>query len=79
MRILSNYYKFIQKNFNSAAEKFDILIDNKGKSYVLNEVEWSNKKRTKSVSIAGYLAKSDQENLSDPAQQTWEQIRVDFD
>lgn len=70
---------FIQKNFNGVETKFDVLIDEKGKVYVLNQTEWENKKQTKSVSTVGYLTKTGQTGLSEAANTAWQQLKTLFD
>ena len=70
---------FTQKNFNSVETKFDVLIDQKGKLYILNQTEWENKKQTKSVSTIGYLTKASQTDLSEAANTSWQQIKEVFD
>ncbi len=69
---------YVQKTFNSIEEKFDALIDESGKIYILNQTEWENKKQTKAVSVVGYLTREDQTGLSEAASKTWEHVKAEF-
>lgn len=69
---------FIQQSFNSSQTKFDVLIDSSGKTFILNNTEWENKKQIKSVSTVGYLAKTGETKLTEAANSTWQKLKEEF-
>jgi hypothetical protein len=69
---------FTQEQFNPVQTKFDVLIDLSGKLYILNKTEWENKKASKSVSNVGYLAKPTEKGLSTSANETWVNLKNEF-
>lgn len=70
--------KYIQGNFSGTETRFDVLIDPNGKVYILNPTEWENKKQGKSVVNIGYLAKNDNDKISNIALSEWSKIKDEF-
>ena len=67
-----------EKNFDSLATRFDLLIDPTGKSYILNETQWKNKKATRAVINVGYLTKKQSDKVTSKAQVELDKIKAEF-
>ncbi len=67
-----------EQNFDSLATRFDYLIDPTGKTYILNETQWKNKKATKATINVGYLTKNQADKVTQKAQIEWDKVKAEF-
>lgn len=70
--------KFTQRQFTGSETRFDVIIDPNGKSYILNQTEWENKKASKALANVGYLLTKESDSISKPAAAEWEKIKAEF-
>lgn len=69
--------KYFQEILTGVQNKFDLIVDENGKVYILDKTSWQNKLATKTAANIGYISK-DPTKLSTPAAQEWLKLKQTF-